>query len=323
MKRYNAAILNQVGAERINYVYSPDQIARLKEITFLKEGIYDLSAVENGELKDIEVIFSTWGMPTLTDEHFEKMPNLKAVFYAAGATDAFAPGCFEHNVHVFSAWKANAIAVAEFCAAQVILGLKGYFRCVREVKGPETFNMKYIGRGAYGETVALIGAGAISTKLKEILSSYKLNVIVVPSRKENRTVSLEEAFAKAMVISNHLPDRDDNVGVINEKHFRSMREGAVFINTGRGRQVDEEAMIRVMEERKDLTCLLDVTYPEPPAADSKLYTLDNIVLSPHIAGSVNDEVFRMSDCMLEEYVRFASGEETLYEIKPGMLLTSK
>ena len=82
-------------------------------------------------------------------------------------------------------------------------------------------------------------------------------------------------------------------------------------------------MIRVMEERKDLTCLLDVTYPEPPAADSKLYTLDNIVLSPHIAGSVNDEVFRMSDCMLEEYVRFASGEETLYEIKPGMLLTSK
>lgn len=321
MKHYKAAVLNH-SKENVNYVYSCDQLQELKELTCLQEGIFTLEDVENDLLKDVEVLFSTWGMPTLQDIHFEKMPRLQAVFYAAGATDSFAPNCFLHKVHVYSAWKVNAIPVAEFCAAQIILGLKGYFRCVRELKGPENFNKKYVSSGSYGETVALIGAGAISQKLQELLKAYEINTIVVPSRKENRTISLEEAFSQAMVISNHLPDREDNIGVINASHFRSMREGAVFINTGRGRQINEEDMIKVMEERQDLTCLLDVTFPEPPPADSKLYTLPNIILSPHIAGSLNDEVRRMSDCMLQEYKRFASGEETLYEIKPGMLLTS-
>ena len=146
--------------------------------------------------------------------------------------------------------------------------------------------------------------------------------MVIPSRKEKRTISLEEAFAAAQVISNHLPDRDDNVGVLNGKMFRAMRPGAVFINTGRGRQVNEKEMIEVLEERPDLTALLDVTYPEPPEEGSKLYTLPNVRLSPHIAGSLNDEVKRMSRFMIDEYKRFAAGEPCLYEVKESMLLTS-
>ena len=72
-----------------------------------------------------------------------------------------------------------------------------------------------------------------------------------------------------------------------------------------------------------LTALLDVTFPEPPEAGSKLYTLPNVRLSPHIAGSMNDEVHRMSDYMIAEYKRFASGEPCLYEVSESMLLTSK
>ena len=322
MKRYKAAILNQSGESMINYVYSGEQLQELEELTQLKPGIFDLSAVENGELEETEVIFSTWGMPTLEDIHFQKMPNLKAVFYSAGATDAFAPNCFAHKIRVFSAWRANAIPVAEFCLAQILLALKGYFRAQRELKGPEQFNFKYAGHGIYGETVALIGAGAISKKLQEMLKTFRVNVIVIPSRKENRTISIEEAFKTAMVVSNHLPNREDNAGVLNGAHFRSMREGAVFINTGRGRQVNEEELIQVMEERPDLTALLDVTFLEPPPNGSKLYTTPNILLSPHMAGSLNDEVHRMSDFMLEEYKRFASGEAAVHEVHPEMLLTS-
>lgn len=322
MKRYKAAILNKTGESIINYVYTREQLQELSELTQLKPGVFDLSAVENGDLEETEVIFSTWGMPALKEVHFQKMPNLKAVFYSAGATDAFSPNCFAHNVRVFSAWRANAIPVAEFCLAQILLALKGYFRAQRELKGPEQFNSQYAGHGIYGETVVLIGAGAISKVLQEMLKAFCLNVIVIPSRKENRTVSLEEAFKTAMVVSNHLPDRDDNAGVLNGTYFRSMREGAVFINTGRGRQVNEEELIQVMEERPDLTALLDVTFPEPPPAGSKLYTTPNILLSPHMAGSINDEVHRMSDYMLEEYKRFAAGEAAIHEVKPEMLLTS-
>ena len=68
--------------------------------------------------------------------------------------------------------------------------------------------------------------------------------------------------------------------------------------------------------------MLDVTFPEPPEEDSELYTLPNVFLSPHIAGSINDEVHRMADFMIAEYKRFAAGETLLYEVKEEMLITS-
>ncbi len=321
MKKYKAAILTR-DPSRIEYVYSGGRLGEIAAITDLMPGFASPDDVENGSLKDVEVVFSTWGMPALTAEQLGKMPALKAVFYAAGATDYFARQMFAGNIRVFSAWQANAIPVAEFCTAQIILALKGYFRTVRMMSETRRFEHKYVGSGVFGETVALIGAGAISTHVKELLKAYNVDVIVVPSRKEKRTVSLEEAFKTAMVISNHLPDRDDNAGVLNGELFQSMREGATFINTGRGRQVNEDDLVNVLKERKDLTALLDVTHPEPVQPDSPLFSTPNILITPHIAGSMNDEVRRMADYMIEEYKRFAAGEPCLYEVKEEMLLTS-
>ena len=323
MKKYKAAFVTDSGWKRVNYVYTAAQQKEISEISELLPDVYGTEDILAGKLADVEVIFSTWGMPALNAEMMDRMPELQAVFYGAGATDGFARPCFERNVKVFSAWLANAIPVAEFCLGQILLGLKGYFRYARTLDSKEKFNLQMVGPGCYGETVALIGAGAISNKLQELLKAFNVNVVVVPSRKENRTVSLEEVFAKAMVVSNHLPNRDDNVGVLNGELFASMREGAVFINTGRGPQVNEAEMIDVLKKRPDLTALLDVTYPEPPENDSELYKLPNVFVSPHIAGSLNDEVHRMADYMIGEYKRFANGEETLYEVKESMLLTSR
>lgn len=323
MKKFKAAFVNNNGEASINYVYTEEQKNKIISMNDMTSQIYSLDDIQAGKLADVEVIFSTWGIPAFTDEDIKKMPKLQAVFYAAGATDMFARACFNNNVKVFSAWLANAIPVAEFCVAQIILALKGFFRYARTFTGRDKWDHKFVGHGCYGETIALIGAGAISTKVQELLKSYNVNVIVVPSRKEKRTISLEEAFKKAIIVSNHLPDRDDNVGVLNGELFASMREGATFINTGRGRQVNEAELISVMEKRSDLTALLDVTFPEPAEADSKLYTTPNIFLTPHMAGSMNDEVHRMADYMIEEFERFAKGEELKYEVQEKMLLTSK
>ncbi|MBQ9776711.1 MAG: hydroxyacid dehydrogenase [Lentisphaeria bacterium] len=322
MKKYKAAFVTNY-QDKIDYVYTAAQQQEIAELTGLLPGVFCEADILAGKLLETEVIFATWGMPALTAEMMDKMPKLQAVFYGAGATDSFARACFARDVKVFSAWQANAIPVAEFCLGQILLGLKGYFRYARSLNCKERFNQQLAGPGCYGETVALIGAGAISTKLKELLGAFNVKVEVVPSRKEKRTVSLEEVFAKAMVISNHLPDRNDNIGVLDGKLFASMREGAVFINTGRGRQVNEAEMIEVLKKRPDLTALLDVTSPEPPENGSELYTLPNVFLSAHIAGSLNDEVHRMADYMIAEYKRFANGEENLYEVKESMLLTSK
>ncbi len=310
MKKYKAAFFSRL----VDSVYSEEQKKKIAEMTDLMETVITPDNFNDLDLSEVEVFFSTWGMMCFSDEQLARLPNLKAVFYAAGATDSFARPLFKHNIKLSSAWRANAIPVAEFTVAQIILSMKNYFS--------NTWENRFAGPGCYGETVALIGAGAISQKVQELLKNFNLNVIVVPSRPERRTISLEEVFKTAYVVSNHLPNRDDNKNVITKEMFESMRHGATFINTGRGAQVDEAGMIEVLKKRPDLTALLDVLVQEPPAEDSELYKLPNVRLSSHIAGSLNDEFHRMADYAIDDFVRFANGEELLNEVTESILITS-
>ena len=321
MNRIKTAFVCRNSA-KIPAVFGQNNIDRIAELTDLYPEVVTDKTFETTDLSQVECLFSTWGMLEFTQAQLDRMPNLKVVFYAAGATDSFCRPLLERGIHVISAWRANALPVAEFTVSQIILGLKNYFQLTRNLRSRAEWKVE-AGPGAYGKTVALLGAGMISGHVQELLKSYDLKVIVVPSRKENRTISLEEAFASSQVVSNHFPNRDDNVGVLNGKLFASMPEKAVFINTGRGRQVNEAELCEVLRARPDLTALLDVTYPEPPLEDSPLYRLPNVFLTPHIAGSLNDEWKRMADYMIDELKRYLAGESFQHEVNESMLITSK
>lgn len=312
----------------VGRVFGESRLKRLRERSELFPEIVSEKNFFDCDLRQIEVVFSTWGMFSPTPEMFDAMPELQAVFYAAGATDSFFRAFHERGIRVFSAWQANAIPVAEFTAAHILLGLKGFLRNRREYTGPEQYpqpeeERAYVGVGCYGARVSLLGAGAIAQKTREFLKPHEIQCEIIPSRPERRTTSFEEAFRTSMVVSNHLPNRADNQRVLTRAMFESMLPGAVFINTGRGAQVDEEALLDVLEARPDLTAVIDVTNPEPPPAGSRFYTLPNLYLTTHIAGSQKDEVHRMADYMLDEYERFIAGLPTCYEVRESMLLTSR
>lgn len=297
-----------VNPETVERVYS-DRLKVIAAITDLNPERMTAENAASGLFADTEVLFSTWGMPLLTEKELDALPKLKAVFYAAGDTRAFHGPLLKRGILVSSAWKSNAVPVAEFAFAQIVLGLKNYFAVSAAVHAEKRFWDHPVGPGAYGTTVALIGAGAISQRIQDMLKNMDVNTIVVPSREEHRTVSLEEAFRTAQVVSNHLPDMGEkNAKVLTGAMFESMLPNAVFINTGRGRQVDEAGLIAALKKRPDITALLDVTYPEPPPPDSELYTLPNVRLSPHMAGSMNGEVLRMADAEIEEFKRYRDGE---------------
>ncbi|MCK4624135.1 MAG: glycerate dehydrogenase, partial [Phycisphaerae bacterium] len=76
----------------------------------------------------------------------------------------------------------------------------------------------------------------------------------------------------------------------------------------------EDEMIEVLRARADLTAVLDVTFPEPPEQGSPLYTLDNVILTPHIAGAMSDECRRMGKYALEELRRWLNGEPLRWQI---------
>lgn len=321
--------------DKIFRVYNADVISELQKLTNIGKKIYTKADVlaDPTAFSEVELIFSTWGMPQLTEDEIKAcFPSLKCVFYGAGTVQKFARPFLNCGVKVFSAWAANAVPVAEMTVAQIILANKGYFLTNRlyHAKGvaasKEAFNKC---RGNYGETVGIIGAGMIGKLVIEMLKNYNLKVLVfdpfLPDEKAAelgaRKCELEELFENAFVVSNHLANNPQTVGMLNYGLFSKMRENAVFINTGRGAQVVEEDLVRILSERPDLTALLDVTYPEPPVDDHPFYTLPNCLLTPHIAGSAGDEVARMGEYMLGECTSYLNGEVGKYEVSMKMLET--
>jgi phosphoglycerate dehydrogenase-like enzyme len=284
-----------------------------------------------GKLRDVEVIFATWGMPSFTDAHFAAMPRLAAVFYAAGNVKAFATPLVERDVVLVSAWAVNAIPTAQMVLSQILLTCRGYFRSVRQYAATRDLAAAKAFRraGAQGETIGLIGMGWIARRLTKHLHEFGLRVIASdPFLGRERAhelgvekVDLPELFSRSLVVSNHVPDLPSTKHILNAALFERMREGATFINSGRGAQVVEADLARVLAARPDLTALLDVTWPEPPAPDAPLWTLPNVVMSPHIGGTIGDEVGRLADCVIEEFTSWRDGRPLRYQVTREILAT--
>lgn len=316
-------------------VYSEETRKELNILADLSDAVFSKDEVLSDIylFSDTEYVFSTWGMPVFDEEEIKKIfPSLKCVFYAAGTVQFFARPFLNNGIKVFSAWAANAVPVAEYTVAQIILANKGFFSTARYQSSgnlKEAAVLKECYPGSFGEYTGIIGAGMIGTSVIEMLKSYKLKIKVfdpfLSDEKANMLgvtkCSLEELFETCFVVSNHLANNEKTKGMLKKEHFSSMRKYATFLNTGRGAQVVEAELCSVLSERPDLTAILDVTEPEPPEDGHPFYSLPNCILTPHIAGSYGDEVKRMGEYMLTEYKKYRNNEASPYEVTLKMLET--
>lgn len=334
MVKKKAVFLAEAADETIGKVYDAANQAALDELVeWLPVPVNRANIAALGEqLAEVEVAFATWGIPMLTEAEIRQfLPRLQIVFYGAGTVKHFAPAYFASGVRVVSAWAANAVPVAEYTVAQIILANKGFFAVAR----PGLFNdaaararaSQYPGN--YRAKVGLLGAGMIGRKVIELLRSYQLEIAVfdpfLPEEQARllgvRKAELNDIFASCDIISNHLANVPETVGLLTGQHFRLMLPHAAFINTGRGQQVDEHGLAEAMAQCPTRTALLDVTYPEPLPADSPLLALPNVWITPHIAGSMSGEVARMGAYMAEECARYVDGRPLRYEVTADMLAT--
>ena len=331
-----AVFLAEAPAAQIDRVYPADlkeRIAHLVELHPVPVGRHNfrepaIAAV----LKDVDIAFSTWGMPAFTSEEIaDALPNLRAVLSGAGSVQWCARPLLSRGIQVSSAWVANGVPVSQFTLAQILLANKGYYqsaaRCKADYRDAGTYSGNFPGN--YRTRIGLLGVGAIGTMVAELLKPFGFEVLVFdPYLSEEkaaalhvRRTSLEEIFATCQTISNHLANLPATVGILHAAHFNAMRPNATFINTGRGAQVVEADLAAALAAEPGRTAVLDVTWPEPITPDSPLHGLPNVFLTPHIAGSSGQEVVRMGEWMIGECERLLRGEALQYGVTERMLET--
>ena len=310
--------------ENYHLIYGPEQIAQISELVdiYAPPMAPEEALANPAVLAEAEMIFTGWGSLMFTEEVLAASPKLKMVFYGAGTirgtvTDAF----WDHGMRIVSAWAANAVPVVEYTLAQVFLCLKKAYQHAAVYREERRIRRLPVA-GGYGSTVGIISLGMIGRMMVERLKTFDLKVIAYDPYVSQQTadqwgvemVSLEEVFRSADVVSLHTPWLNSTVGMIRGEHFTLMKTGASFINTSRGAVVREDEMTAELTMRPDLFAVIDVTWPEPPAVDSPLFTLPNVFLTPHIAGSMDNECRRMGQFIVDELRRYLVGDPLQYEI---------
>lgn len=312
-----------MGEHRRDLVYPSDLLEELaQDVTWVAPPMTATElAADPSVLDEVEVIFTGWGGPQFSAELLDHAPKLHTVLMAAGSVRSLtSPEFWARGVQIVSAAAANAIPVVEYAFAQVILGLKQAHRIALEAR-TERLPDKSTVRGAYGTTVGLVSFGLIGHDLAERLQTLDVEVIgydpLAPAPDGVTPATLDEVFARSDVVSLHTPALPETRGMITRELIASMKLGATLLNTARGEIVDEAGLIEVLSARPDLTAVLDVTWPEPPAADSPLRTLPNVVLTGHLAGSHGLECRRLGELVAAEARRLVRGEPLQHAVDPS------
>lgn len=278
-------------------------------------------------LSSTDILITGWGTPRITPATLAAAPSLQAVVHSGGTVRLFLdPQVFELGIRVTSCAGANAIPVAEFAFATTILGLKRTNRFIAQLRGThgirDTRGMPPI--GTYGVTVGVIGASRVGREMMRLLRAVDARVLLsdpyVTAEEASglgaTLVDLDELCRRSQVVSIHAPLTDETAGMIGARELSLMRDGTIIINTARGALIDTPALTAELVAGR-LDAYLDVVDPEPLPADSPLYALPNVTLTPHIAGALGNEIVRLGEMAVAEAARFAADGTFIHEVRPA------
>ncbi|WP_174248466.1 hydroxyacid dehydrogenase [Streptomyces hoynatensis] len=268
-------------------------------------------------LAEVEVLLTSWGCPELTGEVLDAAPRLRAVLHAAGSVRPHVtPAVFDRGLLVTTAAGANAEPVAQYTLAAVLWAFKKVPFLAADARRFRTDWSYRDGRGELSgrdRTVVLVGFSRIGRRVARLLAPFARVLVVDPiadpaaiAAAGAEPAPLAEALPLADVLSLHAPALPSTRHLIGAAELAALPAHAVLINTARGSLVDTAALEHACAAG-ELHAILDVTEPEPLPDDSPLYDLPNVVLTPHVAGSLGSETRRMAAAALDELERYAAG----------------
>jgi len=236
----------------------------------------------------------------------------------------------ERGIPVIYSPGGNADSVAEYTFALMLAISKrilGADASLRKGLSPKVESYKpLMGIQLKGRTIGIIGAGSIGSRVAMIARAFGMDVLlfdpgVLPARLEQfgKVVELDELVKTSDFVSVHAPLTDQTRGMLGQEHFRMMKNTAFFVNTARGKIVNEAALVDALRERRIAGAALDVQANEPLSRDSPLLELDNVIVSPHVASYTREAQAYCDRVVQEDVIRFVRGERMRFLANPEVL----
>ena len=285
-------------------------------------------------LANAEVVITGWGSAGLDAATLSRAGRLKGLVHTGGSVRkvvdpqvwAQRPGFV-----VSSQVTANSAPVAAHTASMIVLALRGAFflrEDYRRTRGADAkARLRWITertRGMAGRTVGIVSASRIGREVMNLLRPWPISLLVYDPFLDAAEAdalgtelvgSVVDLARRSDVLSIHTPLLPETTGLISREVLAALPDGATVINTARGAVVDEPALVDELVSGR-LSAILDVTHPEPPPPDSSLWDLDNVFLTPHIAGSIGTELEVLGSQAVDETLRLIAGEPLFSEVSP-------
>lgn len=308
-------------------LFDETRTARLRELAEFGDPFHATNLADEAtlaRLADVEVLITSWACPPLDEAALAAAPKLKAALHGAGSVrNHITQACWDHDLLVTTAAEANAIPVAEYTVAAILQAGKRVlesateFRAIRNRRSPTSKH----DRSNYQRTVGVIGFSRIGRRVVRHLQAFDFDVLVADPFADARKVAesganlveLDDLLRRSDVVSVHASALPSTRHLLDARAIALVPDGGTVINTARGMLVDTDALAAECATGR-LSAVLDVTDPEPLPADSPLWDMPNVQLTPHIAGALDTEVHRLADSVLDELGRYTRGEPPVHPV---------
>ncbi|GAA3455607.1 hydroxyacid dehydrogenase [Dactylosporangium matsuzakiense] len=285
--------------------------------------VTDFAVASAGEdLAATDVLITGWGCPPVDAAVLAAAPRLTAIFHAGGTVKPLlTEDAWQRGITISSAADAGAGPVADFTLAVVVLAGKRALPAARRYAAGHFPNHAQRVDGNDGRVVGVIGASRIGRRVIPRLAAAGYRVLVSDPYLDPadaaalgaELVDVDECCRRAGILSLHAPAIPATRHLIDARRLALMPDGATLINTARGALVDTEALTAACASGR-IDAVLDVTDPEPLPPGHPLFSLPNVLITPHVAGVQGSELRRLGDFAVDELERFLLGEPLLGQV---------
>lgn len=299
------------------HVLPPDLLVKVEQVSGAAPRVLSEHPTD-AELRDVEVLLTGWGVPTMTTDVLDRLPSLRAVVHTGGSVRFLAEDAWDRGICVTSAADANAQPVAEFTLGSILLAGKEAPWMARAYRSRRTFMDReelIPNSGNNGRRIGIVGASRIGRRVIDLLRPFNFDVALYDPYCAHEDADrlgvalvddLRDLAVRSDILTIHAPDLPSTQGMISGKVLAALPDGGVLINTARGALVDQDALTaEVLSGR--IRAMLDVTEPEVLPKEHLLWDLPGAVITPHLAGATGNEMRRLGAAALDDLDRFITG----------------